>query len=144
MAIAMGQIIQPLIQNPAIMQALGVDQIIEVANKIGQKTGFFDRDFKLFTKLAPGSPEDQKAQMEKELQMVTALVAKITDEKLKVDLVPILQELKILQRDVAVVMHLTGAAPPEPPQQPQPPQPNAPSPVQAAPAESGQPPANPS
>ena len=138
MAIAMGQIIQPLIQNPLLLQSLGADQIIEIANKIGQKAGFFDRDFKLYAKNVPGTPEEQKKQAAKEMEMMLKMVSQIVDAKLKKDLEPILKELKTLQTDIAVVMHSTGTVP-EPPPQPNAP-PNNQQPIPASPQVTPQPP----
>lgn len=135
MAVAMAQLIQPLVANPKILEGLGVDQVIEIANKIGQKTGFFDRDFRLFSKPV-GTPEDQKAQAAKEMKILGALVSKIVDSKLKVDLMPILKEVSTLQRDIAVVMHATGTVPQPPP--------NAPIPTQPAPQATPGSPPNPS
>ena len=131
MAMAMAQLIQPLVSNPRILEGLGVEQVIEIANKIGQKTGFFDRDFRLFAK-PTGTPEDQKQQAAKEMQMLGAMVSKIVDSKLKVDLIPILKELKTLQTDLAVVMHVTNTVP-VPDTTPTQPQPNAPIPPQPPP-----------
>lgn len=127
MALAMAQLLQPLVANPLILQGLGVDQVIDIANQIGHRTGFFDRDFKLYSKLPKNAtPEDQKAQAQKELQMMTKMVSAIVDQKLKIDLVPILKELKTLQTDVAVVMHTTGTVPQPPPGGAGPPPPTPP------------------
>lgn len=131
-AAAMAQIMQPLINNPVTLQALGADQILQIAETIAHLAGV-DRDFKLHAK-PTDTPEEAKKKAADQLKQLIDTISKVVDEKLKVDLVPIMQEIKTLGTDVAVVMHATNTVPPQPMQPPTPNAPNQPAPAAQAPS----------
>jgi len=70
----MAQLVQTLMANPMTAQAIGSQQAIQLANKIGQLAGL-DRDFQLQDVTPAGaSPEQQQAAAQGQLQQVTQAV----------------------------------------------------------------------
>ena len=111
-AAAMAQIMTPLLRNPITLQALGADQIIQIAEKIAHLAGV-DRDFHLHAKPVT-TPDEQKQQAAQQLQQVIELVMKLVDKKMMQDLEPVLKEVKTIQTEVAALAHIAGVAPPAP------------------------------
>jgi len=121
-AAALSQILLPLIQNPVTVKALGARQILDYATRIAHLAGV-DRDFIL--RPMPGSdmtPEQEKAQAQKQMEQLLALVDKRIDAKLIQDLEPLLKEVKQIQTELAALYRHLGAAPLQPPTPPQTPQ----------------------
>jgi len=114
-AIAMSQLMQPLLQIPGMVQALGADQLIDIANQIAQKAGV-DRDFKLRNVGPNTTPEEQKAQAEQQLKQVVDQVM----QQLQPELQPLLEATKKNSDDLKVLQQMVGmiVAPMMPPSGP--------------------------
>jgi hypothetical protein len=132
-AVAMSQILMPLVQNPLTAQALGARQILDYATRIAHLAGV-DRDFVL--RPVTGTPEDQKKQAEEQLQALLAIV----DKKIIADFEPLFKEVKQIQTEVAALYRVANIAPP-PQNQPggAPPPTEQPGPPNAAPPPGGAP-----
>ena len=109
-AVAMSQILLPLVQNEMMAQALGARQILEYATRIAHLAGC-DRDFVLTPVAENVTPEDQKKEAQKQLEQLLAIVDKRIDAKLISDLEPLMKEVKMIQTEVAVLYRALQLAP---------------------------------
>ena len=99
-----------LLSNPMTASAIGPDQAIDLANQIAYYAGL-PRDFKL--RNTGKTPEEQKAEAQQQLQQVIEIVLKATDERMIKAITPVLENIKTLNQEVAVIMRATGIAPPQ-------------------------------
>jgi hypothetical protein len=95
---AMVMLWDKLMTNPMTMQAIGPDQALDLANRIGQLAGI-DRDFKL--RNAAGTPEEQAQKQQAEQQQLQQTLVQLgeqimqqVDAKLAEDLKPLIEHLK--------------------------------------------------
>jgi len=127
-AVAMAQLLQPLLANPMTAQAIGPDQALEITNYIARLADC-PRDFKL-RNIAPGASEEQKkAEAIQQLQQIVDIVI---HKELPNELKPLLDEVAKNTADVqqlAQILQSMGA-----PVQLQQRQPAGPAEPQSAPA----------
>lgn len=92
---ALAMLWDKIMTNPITAQAVGADQALEWANKIGQLAGL-DRDFKL--RNSAGSPEEQQAQAQEQLKEAVGMVMQQVDQKLGQTIGPVIEEIKKLDQ----------------------------------------------
>lgn len=110
-ASVMATLVRDLINNPMTAAAIGPEQAIALTNAIGHFSGL-PRDFKL--RFTGKTPEEQQAQAQEQLKQIVEIALAAVDERLMKTLTPILESIKALQIENAVLMRLTGMAPPPP------------------------------
>jgi hypothetical protein len=114
----MATLARDVMNNPITAAAVGPDQAIAMLNAIGYYAGL-PRDFKL--RNTGKTPEEEKAQAQQELKQVVEVVLQQVDQHIMKAITPLLQEVKNLNQEVALLMRLVGAAPPPPGQMSPPP-----------------------
>ncbi len=101
-AVAMAQLLQPLLANPMTAQAIGPDQAIEITNYIARLADA-PRDFRL-RNIAPGASEEQrKLEAQQQLQQIVDLVI---HKALPNELKPLLDEVAKNSADVVQLAKL--------------------------------------
>lgn len=107
-AVAMAQLLQPLLANPMTAQAIGPDQALEITNYIARLADA-PRDFRL-RNIAPGLSEEQrKMEAQQQLQQVVDMVI---HKALPTELKPLLDEVAKNTADVqqlAKILQSMGA-----------------------------------
>ena len=93
---ALAMLWDKVMTNPITAQAVGPEQALDWANKIGQLAGL-DRDFKL--RNAAGSPEEQQAQAQEQLKEAIAMVMEQVDQKIAQAGGPVVEEVKKLSEE---------------------------------------------
>jgi hypothetical protein len=104
MAAAMAQLLQPMMQNSALLQIIGPKQILDLTNRIAHMAGV-DRDFILRPVGPLLSPEEQKQQAEAQLKQTIDLISRVVDQKLMKDITPMLQMLKESEAVISLLVH---------------------------------------
>lgn len=104
-AVAMAQFAQQLLMNPLTAQAVGADQFIEMANRIGQLAGL-PRDFKIRNMTPQQSPEDARAAAQAQLKAVVDATLQQLLPIVAKQLEPLLQATKENSNDIAKLMQL--------------------------------------
>ena len=99
-AVAMAMLWDKVANNPMLAPAIGADQMIEWANKIGQLAGL-DRDFKLRNMGPDDTQGQQQDDAKAQLDSAVAEVLKMADERMKQQLTPLVDELNGLKGEVA-------------------------------------------
>jgi len=103
----MAQLVQTLMANPITAQAIGSQQAIELANKIGQLAGL-DRDFALRDVTPAGaSPQQQQQAAQQQLQQVTQAVLSQVQKVIK----PLADQATKHQQDIATLAQAISGAP---------------------------------
>jgi hypothetical protein len=118
-AVAMSQVMQPILNVPGMVQALGLDQIIEITNMIAQKAGV-DRDFQL-TNQSQGGPADPEAMaqaQEAQAQEAEAKLKGVVDqvlEQVKKQIDPLEEAAKDNAKELGLLKRAVGGMFPEGP-----------------------------
>lgn len=108
-ATVMATLIRDLINNPMTAAAIGPEQAIEWANAVGYFAGL-PRDLKL--RFTGQTPEQQQAQAQEQLKQVIEITLAAADQHIMKAMMPLLEEVKALKMEVAILMRYTGMAPP--------------------------------
>lgn len=110
-AVALGQIVQGLLNNPMTAQAIGPDQAIDLSNMICKLAGVLPRDIKLRNVTPPNATPDQQQQAaQQQLQQVVQTVM----QQLQGELKPALDEIGLLNREVASIFRVLNIPLPHP------------------------------
>jgi hypothetical protein len=110
LAIAMAQWATQLLANPITAQAIGADQFIAIANRIGQLAGF-PRDFKVQNATPPqASPEEQQAAAAQQLKQVSEAVLQQLLPQVAQELQPLLKQTGENTKDINLIMQTLNKA----------------------------------
>lgn len=90
----MGQLLQNMLNNPMLAQAIGPDQAIDLSNVLWKLAGL-PPDRKLRNTMPPqASPEEQQQQAQAELKQVVQIVLGEVNKNMQKELVPLMDAIK--------------------------------------------------
>jgi len=107
-AVAWSQIVQNLMNNPISAQAIGADQMIEIANLIGHLSGAFPRDWNLKNAAPNVSEEQRQQQAQEQLKAVTDQVLSQVHSDMQHAIEPLLEATKKNSDELGIVMPAVG------------------------------------
>ncbi len=107
-AAVMATLVRDLMNNPMMAAAIGPEQGIALANAIAYFAGL-PRDFKL--RFTGQTVDQQKEEMQAQLKQVVEATLAAADQHILKAITPLLEEVKALKMEVAILMRYTGLAP---------------------------------